>query len=103
PLSLVRQPKVTVPVFTKHIVRIDSHSSEPEHSHVQEEIHFHNCSLNEVQEFIRQEGRDNVNQDAILIHPDNISGDLTSVRSLAQQMAIPFVLYTANFDQEVKE
>lgn len=103
PLSLVRQPKVTVPVFTKHIVRIDSYSSEPEHEHVQETIHFHNCSVTDAPELIRQGAADNIIQDAILIHPDDISGDLTPMKSLAQQLAIPFVLYTASFNQEVKE
>lgn len=103
PLSLVRQPKVTVPVFTKHIVRIDSYSSEPEHGHVQETIHFHNCSLYDTPEVIRQGAADNIFQDAILVHPNEISGDLTPMKSLAQQLAIPFVLYTPNFNQEVKE
>jgi lipopolysaccharide/colanic/teichoic acid biosynthesis glycosyltransferase len=103
PLSLVRQPKAKVPVFTKHIVRIDSHSAEPDHGYVKESIYFHNCSLLEAPQLLNAAGDVNTIQDAIIIHPENISGDLASIRELAQQKAIPFVLYTPTYDAEIKE
>ena len=40
PLSLVSEAKTQVPVFTKHIIRIDSSDYTPEHEYIQEKIFF---------------------------------------------------------------
>lgn len=103
PLSLARQSKQSVPVFTKNIVRIDSFSSEPEHDYIQETISFRNCSLQEARDFLKSGPGSHVNQDAIIIHPENINGDLKEMKELAQRLAIPFILYTPKFDQATKE
>lgn len=102
PLSLAAQPKVSLPVFTKHILRIDTYSSEPEHDYIQETIHFSNLSISEA---ALQLKNDKLPQDAILINPGNVSSEreLDGLKSLAQKMAVPFILYTDGFDQSAKD
>jgi lipopolysaccharide/colanic/teichoic acid biosynthesis glycosyltransferase len=103
PLSLARQPKVSVPVFTKHILRIDSFSTEPEHDYIQETINFVSCSLKEAKESITT--TNSAQQDAIMVHPENLSGEkeILELKNTAQQQAIPLVLYTPKFDQGSKD
>ncbi|HYF66808.1 MAG TPA: sugar transferase [Ohtaekwangia sp.] len=100
PLSLARQQKVSVPVFTKHILRIDSLSNEPEHDYIQETIYFSTSSLSAAANHISSNGQ----QDAILINPADVTSEaeLANLKTLAQKKAIPFILYTSNFDQSAK-
>jgi len=100
PLSLARQPKVAVPVFTKNILRIDSDNTEPEHDYIQETIYFVNANLKDAESALI---RNNAQQDAILIHPNNLNGNFQSLKSLAQTHAVPFILYTPKFDQNAKD
>jgi lipopolysaccharide/colanic/teichoic acid biosynthesis glycosyltransferase len=100
PLSLARQPKVSVPVFTKHILRIDSLSAEPEHDYIQETIYFSNTNVKEAPDFLTQTV---IPQDAILINPQDLDADVQHLKAIAQQKAIPLVLYTPRFDQSAKE
>lgn len=103
PLSLVREPKAKVPAFTKHIVRIDSHSPEPDHTNVEESIHFYNCTFLQAPELLGAGTDAGARHDAIMIHPDDIAGDLTLIKQAAQQKAVPFVLYTPEYNAEAKE
>jgi lipopolysaccharide/colanic/teichoic acid biosynthesis glycosyltransferase len=100
PLSLARQQKVSVPVFTKHILRIDSIATEPEHDYIQETIYFTNTNVGEAADFLR---KNHVPQDAILVNPQDLKGDVQQLKTVAQQKAIPLVLYTTKFDQSAKE
>ena len=100
PLSLAREPKVSVPLFTKHILRIDSVITEPEHDYIQETIYFTNTSVKEAAEFLN---KNNTPQDAILVNPTDLDGDVQYLKSIAQLKAIPLVLYTSRFDQTAKE
>lgn len=100
PLSVVTQTKPAVPVFTKHILRIDSHSSEPEHHYIQETIYFTNTS---VKEAIRHLYDDTLPEDAILISPANLVEDVSELKAVAQKMAVPFVIYTPKFEASAKE
>jgi len=103
PLSLARQQKVSVPVFTKHILRIDSNSNEPEHEYIQETIYFSSLTFQEAENHISQNNE--IPQDAILLNPNDVSseGELQKLKAVAQEKAIPFVFYTAKFDQTAKE
>ena len=102
PLSLARQPNASVPLFTKHILRIDSNSNEPEHDYIQETIHFSSFSLKDA---AGQLVTSTIPQDAILIHPTEVPSvsDLQDIKATAQRMAIPFILYTDKFDQAAKD
>lgn len=100
PLSLARQPQVSVPLFTKNILRIDSYSAEPEHEYIQESINFTSCHLQEAEASLMQEAQ---RQDAILIHPSNLNGSIQSLKTLAQEKAIPLILYTPKFEEATKE
>jgi lipopolysaccharide/colanic/teichoic acid biosynthesis glycosyltransferase len=100
PLSLARQPKVSVPVFTKHILRIDSYPTEPQHDHIQETIYFTSTTLQEAENLLL---KNTTPQDAILANPQDLNTDVKGLKSLAQKMAIPFVLYTPKFDQASKD
>jgi lipopolysaccharide/colanic/teichoic acid biosynthesis glycosyltransferase len=100
PLSLARQPKVSVPVFTKHFLRIDSISTEPEHDYIQETIYFTNATIKEAADFL---DKTNIPQDAILAHPTDLNGDVHHLKTIAQQKSVPLVLYTQKFDEEVKQ
>jgi len=102
PLSLARQSNVSVPVFTKHILRIDSHSNEPEHDYIQETIHFSSSTIQEAERHLLT---NTVHQDAILINPADLTKEaqLHTLKATAQRLAIPFILYTPTFDAEAKE
>ncbi len=100
PLSLAGQAKVSVPVFTKHILRIDSVSSEPEHDHIKETIFFSKTTLKEATSFL---ATTTIPQDAILVNPMELNGDVETLKSIAQKKAVPFVLYTPKFDQHAKD
>jgi lipopolysaccharide/colanic/teichoic acid biosynthesis glycosyltransferase len=102
PLSLARRSNVSVPLFTKHILRIDSHSNEPEHDYIQETIYFSSSTLREA---ASQLVTNNAQQDAILINPADVSSEaeLQNIKSTAQRLAIPFILYTATFDSLAKD
>src|SRR5688572_31890084 len=91
PLSLVSEVKTKVPVFTKHIIRIDSSDHTPEHDYIQEKIYFTNSSVREALDEIKSEA---IGHDAILVNPANLSTDIYSLKELARQKAIPFILYT---------
>src|SRR5436190_23878448 len=95
PLSLAGQHKVSVPVFTKHILRIDSVSTEPEHDYIQETIYFTNTNVKDASDFLN---KNNIPQDAILVNPQDLNSDVQSLKATAQQKAIPLVLYTQAFD-----
>jgi lipopolysaccharide/colanic/teichoic acid biosynthesis glycosyltransferase len=100
PLSLAGQPKVSVPVFTKHILRIDSVSAEPQHDYIQETIYFTNSSAQGAIDFLSTQ---NTPQDAILVNPVDVDGNIQELKTIAQQKAVPLVLYTPRFDQSAKE
>lgn len=100
PLSLARQSKVSVPVFTKHILQIDSLATEPGHDYIQETIHFTATSFAEAAEFLKKSA---LPQDAVLINPQEINGDVLQLKEVAQKKAVPLVLYTQRFDQSAKE
>lgn len=102
PLSLARQHKVSAPVFTKHFLRIDAYSNEPEHNYIQETIYFSTTTLPEAESFIM---KNPIQQDAILISHDQLTSSADSIQQLkvaARRMAIPFVLYTETFDPAAK-
>jgi lipopolysaccharide/colanic/teichoic acid biosynthesis glycosyltransferase len=99
PISLAAQPKVSVPAFTKHILRIDSHSTDPEHDYIQETIYFTSLPLQEAEEKIRLS---TVRQDAVLLNPADLTTDIQPLKQLTQKLAIPFIIYTPKFDQEAK-
>jgi lipopolysaccharide/colanic/teichoic acid biosynthesis glycosyltransferase len=99
PLSLTGQPKISVPVFTKHILLIDS-SAEPAHDYIQETIYFTKLDLREAQGFLLQHATP---QDAILFNPVQTNADLHALKALAQKMAVPFILYSGMFDESAKD
>jgi lipopolysaccharide/colanic/teichoic acid biosynthesis glycosyltransferase len=100
PLSLARQSKVSVPVFTKNILRIDSYSNEPEHDYIQETINFTNTSLKDAEILLKDAANAH---DAILVNPQDLTSDINALKTSAQQQAIPFVLYTPKYDETAKE
>ena len=100
PLSLVSEIKTKVPVFTKHIIRIDSSDYTPEHDYIQEKIYFTSSSVLEAVNEIKAE---TIGHDAILVNPANLSTDIYSLKELARQKAIPFILYTPKFDPATKD
>jgi lipopolysaccharide/colanic/teichoic acid biosynthesis glycosyltransferase len=100
PLSLVSESKTQVPVFTKHIIRIDSSDYTPEHEYIQEKIFFTNSTIRQAIDEIKVEG---MTHDAVMVNPANLSTDIYGLKELARQKAIPFILYTPKFDQSVKD
>jgi lipopolysaccharide/colanic/teichoic acid biosynthesis glycosyltransferase len=100
PLSLVSEVKTKVPVFTKHIIRIDSSDYTPEHEYIQEKIYFTSSSVREAIDEIKVDG---MSHDAVLVNPANLSTDIYGLKELARQKAIPFILYTPKFDQNTKD
>ncbi len=100
PLSLAGQSKVAVPVFTKHILRVDPYSVEPAHDYIQETIYFTNANLKEAADFL---SKTPIPQDAILVHPKELNGDVHALKDIAQKKSVPLVLYTDKFDHAAKE
>lgn len=100
PLSLAGQQKVSVPLFTKHILLIDPFSSEPEHEHIRETIYFNKTPLQRAKDFLSSTNKP---QDAILVNPTQPNADLHALKLIAQKKAIPFIVYTSRYDEASKD
>lgn len=99
-ISLVTEPKTQAPVFTKHILRVNAPEVVPDHDYIQENIYFTSARLNEA---LVQIKNGEVQMDCILITIDAVSPSLLDLKEQAKQRFIPFILYTAKFDQTIKD
>ncbi len=99
PLSLVTQTKPSVSLFTKHLLRIDSYDHVPEHDNIQETIYFKSVDVNAALDHIKA----NQISDAILINVHNLSDNIVELKSLAKTKSIPFIIYSAHFEQSAKD
>jgi len=99
PLSLVAQSKTQVPVFTKHILRIGSDHEIPEHEYIQETIYFTTSSVPDALSQLKQ----GQSFDCLLINSSNLTTHLGNLKDLAREKAIPFIFYSAKFDQTTKD
>ena len=98
-LSLVPQAKVSMPLFTKHLLRIDTYDHLPDHDLIQETIYFINVDVNGALEHLQT----NQKLDAILINAKSISENTLTLKNLAKEKAIPFILYSSKFEQTAKD
>lgn len=101
-LSLTTQSKTKtqVPVFTKHILRIDSQADAPEHNYIQETIYFTNASIEEALRTLKTEP---TTYDCLLINATGLTTNLHSLKELAKERSLPFILYSPKFDQATKD
>jgi lipopolysaccharide/colanic/teichoic acid biosynthesis glycosyltransferase len=100
PLTFVSNTKTQVPVFTRHILRIDTDSQVPEHDYIQESIYFtHFSLLDAITEVNKQEAA----YDAILINVSDIASDFGRLKGIAKTKALPLIIYTPKFDERVKD
>ncbi len=99
PLSLVTQTKSGVSLFTKHLLRIDSYDHVPDHNNIQETIYFTSVDINGALQHIKTEQL----VDAVLINSLNLSENISLLKNLAKEKAIPFVIYSSKFEQSAKD
>jgi len=100
PISLVTESKTQVPVFTKHILRVNAQEAIPDHDYIQETIYFSSARLVEA---LNQIKADVLPCDCVLINAVEVTPNLLELKELAKQKSIPFILYTAKFDQATKD
>src|SRR6478609_4667897 len=98
-LSLVSQTTASVALFTKHLLRIDSRDHVPNHDNIQETIYFTSVDIEGALQHIKA---DQV-VDAILINAFNLSDNVAALKNIAKEKAIPFVIYSASFEQSAKD
>jgi lipopolysaccharide/colanic/teichoic acid biosynthesis glycosyltransferase len=96
--SLTTQSTNSTPVFTKNILKVGSNGHVPEHDYIQETIYFSNVSLDESVSTIKSD----VPYDCILVSATKVSSNLITLRDSAKLKAIPFILYSAKFEESVK-
>jgi lipopolysaccharide/colanic/teichoic acid biosynthesis glycosyltransferase len=93
--------KQKVSVFTRQIIRIENPVSIQDKDYVQENTYFTTATVAHSINLINQHADGTI--DAILIHPDQISSDITALKEAAKSKAIPLFVYTPKFDQLAKE
>ena len=99
PLSLVSPVKASSPLFTKHLLRIDSYDHVPDHDNIQETIYFTSVDINGALQHIKTEKL----VDAVLINSLNLSEHAASLKNLAKEKSIPFIIYSSKFEQSAKD
>src|SRR5689334_18923713 len=97
-IAPVMSPNMKVRTFTKHILRVGFMAANPEFEFGKEEILFTNTTLRGV--FQRVEAGELV--DAIFISPEQLSSDISEVRTFAKLNSIPLILYTSRYDESYK-
>ena len=85
--------------FNKRILRIEGQQLLG-HEYIQEDIYFTYTSIQGALDNIRQQP---TVLDAIIITPEQTTNNITFLREIARQKAIPFLLYTPKFEQTAKE
>src|SRR5690606_36475389 len=86
-------------VYFKYILRVANVASGPESDYVQEHIYFCNVTLAEA---IKKVQSDPNTPDAILINPDSVSDEISQLREVTKQKAVPIILYTNKYDKAYK-
>jgi lipopolysaccharide/colanic/teichoic acid biosynthesis glycosyltransferase len=97
---ILEEVKPRVSVFTRRILRLDSPAAAGERDYIHDNTFFTTVSLNQALSIINQENEGTV--DAVLISPDQITSDISKLKELAKQKAIPLFIYTSKFDQAAK-
>lgn len=86
----------------KYVLWINDNASfEYAHEYVHQGIYFYYTSLIEEAMLIITEGKLEVT--AVIITPENHRTNILAVRDATRQRAIPFIIYTSMFDQEMKD
>ncbi len=101
--TMASDQAISVPTYTKHIIRVDSRDQVPGHDYTQEKIYFTHASM---QGAIDQVQRKSSLLDAILIQPEQDLVNVILLKSLteiARQKCIPLILYTPKFRQTAKD
>lgn len=98
-IALDSQKATPAVVFSKYILRIDNEGGGSVSDYVQENIFFSYVTLKDAIKKIQAEP---TAPDAILIDPDSVSDEFSSLKEIAQKRAIPLILYTTKYDKDVK-
>lgn len=98
-ISLEQPKRKTATSYARHILRIDNNRN-AERTYLQENVYFTHVTLKEAITMI-QESENSI--DAVLISPDHINEDVTSLRELAKNKAVPVILHTPIFEPSAKK
>lgn len=101
--AIALEPENTKPaaaVYFKYILRIENASVAMQSDYVQEHIFFSNTTLAEAVNKLKTD----VNiPDAILLNADCVSDQVSELKEITHNKAIPVILYTAKYDKAVKD
>jgi lipopolysaccharide/colanic/teichoic acid biosynthesis glycosyltransferase len=97
--DLINHQTINSLPVTKRILRIEGQQLLG-HEYVQEDMHFTYTSVQGALDSVRQQP---FNLDAIIITPDQLTTNITFLREIGKQKAVPFLLYTSKFEQSAKD
>jgi lipopolysaccharide/colanic/teichoic acid biosynthesis glycosyltransferase len=95
----LEQPRRKTVTYTKHILRIDNFQRSFDPSYLQENIYFSTVTVKEAIALVQGE---NAHIDAILIHPESVTGEFATLKDIAAKKAVPVMLYTPAFESPAK-
>lgn len=98
-IGLDKQNAKPAVVYSKYILRIDSGNNRIDSDYVQEHIFFSNVTVAEAIKKLDSE----INlPDAILIHPENVTENVSQLKEISQRKSVPLILYTPKYDKAAK-
>jgi lipopolysaccharide/colanic/teichoic acid biosynthesis glycosyltransferase len=98
PISL-EQTKRKVAVYDRLVLRIENMSRSTDKVYHQDQVCFNNVTIREACKLIES---GELAVDAILLHPDAITGDVFVLKEIARKASVPLIVYTPIFDPTAK-
>jgi lipopolysaccharide/colanic/teichoic acid biosynthesis glycosyltransferase len=99
PSITLEQPKRKAVSYVRHILRIDVSKRIADNDYTHDHLNFTSVTAKEAIALMETDSM----IDAVLIHPDSITGDLVAIREVARKKAIPVILHTSSFEPSVKK
>jgi lipopolysaccharide/colanic/teichoic acid biosynthesis glycosyltransferase len=93
------KPKVSV--FSRRILRIENPAAASEKEYILENTYFTTVTVQQALSIISQEDEGTI--DAILLNPEQATGDIPKLKEFSKSKAIPLFVYTSKFDQLAKD
>lgn len=99
PSITLEQPKRQTATYSLRILRIDKMPRASDQTYLQDNIYFTYVSLKEAIKIISQTDSD---IDAVLLHPQNINGDIATLKDIARRRSVPLIVYTPIYEPSAK-
>jgi len=98
-IALDAQTAQPAAVFSRYILRVDKGITGGNSDYVQENTFFSYVTLREA---INKLESASDTPDAVLVHPESVSEEISQLKELAQRKAVPVILYTNKYEKNAK-